>query len=154
MAKKGRYRPINPGKYKGDPTNIIYRSKWEALLMRYVDQHPHVIEWSSEEVIIPYIHPKDGRYHRYFVDFFVKMKKGDRVESVLIEVKPHAQTIPPDFNKAKKLKSGKPTQTYYNAVATYAINTAKWKAAEEYCLDRGWKFLKFTEYDLGIKKRK
>ena len=29
---KGRYKPINPSKYKGNPTNIIYRSSWELKL--------------------------------------------------------------------------------------------------------------------------
>lgn len=154
MARKGRYKPINPKKYQGDPTNIVWRSQWEALLMRYLDTHPHVVSWSSEEVVIPYISPKDNRYHRYFVDFKVTMKKGEIVETVLIEVKPFAQTQEPNFSKAKKLKNGKPTQRYYNEVATFSINTAKWKAAREYCADRGWHFLIFTEYELGLKKRK
>jgi hypothetical protein len=34
---------------------------------------------------------------------------------------------------------------------TWGINTAKWKAAEEYCRDRGWKFQIFTEKELDIK---
>ncbi|NDB85179.1 MAG: head completion protein, partial [Alphaproteobacteria bacterium] len=29
MAYKGKFNPKNPNKYKGDPTNIIYRSRWE-----------------------------------------------------------------------------------------------------------------------------
>ncbi|AGR47787.2 head completion protein [Sinorhizobium phage phiM7] len=154
MARKGRYKPINPKKYKGDPTNIVWRSQWEALLMRYLDLHPHVIEWSSEEIVIPYISSVDGRWHRYFVDFYAKMKKGDKVETVLIEVKPHAQTKPPDISKAKMLKSGKPGMRYLNEVKTWAINSSKWSAAREYCADRGWHFLIFDEYSLGIKKRK
>lgn len=153
-SKKGFYKPVNPKKYRGDPTEIVYRSRWEALLMRYLDLHPHVIEWSSEETIIPYVSPVDGRWHRYFVDFYAKLKKGDKTESVLIEVKPYAQTIEPDVTKAKFLKNGKPSTRYLYEVKTWGVNQAKWKAAEEYCADRGWHFLKFTEYELGIKRKK
>lgn len=152
MARKGTYKPKNPQKYKGDPTNIVYRSGWEALLMRYLDMHPHIVEWSSEEVVIPYISPVDGRYHRYFVDFYAKMQKGDKTETVLIEVKPNVQTRPPDLSKAKKLKNGKPGMRYLYEVKTWGVNEAKWKAAREYCADRGWHFLIMDEYSLGIKK--
>ena len=31
---------------------------------------------------------------------------------------------------------------------------AKWDAAKEVCEDRGWEFAIFTEYELGLKKRK
>ena len=65
---KGMFKPKNPQKYRGDPTNIIYRSSFELKLMVYLDQHPEVISWGSEEIIIPYKSPIDNRYHRYFVD--------------------------------------------------------------------------------------
>jgi hypothetical protein len=152
LARKGKYKPKYPRKYKGDASNIIWRSRWEALVMRYLDLHPHVIEWSSEEVVIPYLSPIDGRWHRYFVDFKVVMQKGEKRETVLIEVKPFKETIPPDINKAKTLKSGKPNARYLYEVKTWGINSAKWAAAEEYCADRGWHFLKFTEYELGLKR--
>ena len=32
MAYKGKFNPIHPDKYKGDPSNIIYRSLWEFKL--------------------------------------------------------------------------------------------------------------------------
>ena len=51
MAKrftyKGRYIPENPKKYKGDPTNIIYRSSWEKQMMIYFDNNEHIVEWQS-----------------------------------------------------------------------------------------------------------
>jgi hypothetical protein len=34
---------------------------------------------------------------------------------------------------------------------TYGVNQAKWKAAQEVCNDRGWKFQIMTEVELGIK---
>ena len=37
MAYRGRYIPSNPKKYKGDPSNIIYRSLWERKFMVYCD---------------------------------------------------------------------------------------------------------------------
>jgi len=33
-------------------------------------------------------------------------------------------------------------------VFTYAKNTAKWKAAEEYCRKKGWKFKILSEKDI------
>lgn len=74
MAYKGRFCPINPHKYNGDPNNIIYRSRWEARFMSFLDKAPDVIQWSSEEFFIPYRCKTDGRVHRYFPDFKVKMK--------------------------------------------------------------------------------
>jgi hypothetical protein len=103
-----------------------------------------VIQWSSEEVIIPYVSPIDNRYHRYFMDFYMKRKnKEGKVEEILIEVKPFAQTKPPTVqNKA--------TKRYITEVQTWGVNSAKWKAAQEYCKDRGWQFQIITEKELGL----
>jgi hypothetical protein len=147
MAKyyQGKYKPKNPQKYLGDPTNIVYRSGWELRLMRYLDSHPNVLEWGSEEVVIPYISPIDGRYHRYFTDFIVKQINRDgNKETIIIEVKPKAQTKPPE-------KKSRVTKRYVNEVKTWGVNQAKWKAASEFCKDRGWKFQLITEDELGIK---
>ena len=65
MAYKGKYKPRHPSKYKGDPTNIIYRSLWERKFMLYCDQTTNVLEWGSEEIALPYRSPIDNRYHRY-----------------------------------------------------------------------------------------
>lgn len=145
MAYKGRFRPRNPQKYLGNPTNIIYRSLWEMKLMKYLDDHPGIEGWASEEVIIPYRSPIDGRVHRYYPDFYIKKRVDGAVKEMLIEVKPKSQTIPP------KKKSGKPTFKYINEVKTYGINEAKWKAASEFCKDRNWEFKIMTEHELGIK---
>lgn len=150
---KGKYKIKNKNKYKGDHTNIVYRSRWETLVMRYLDMHPNVVEWSSEEIIIPYVSPKDGKVHRYFPDFYVKMKKEDKIEIVLIEVKPYIQTIPPDPQKMTN-KNGKLNRRYINESMTYAINTSKWDSARKYCASKGWKFLIMDEYSLGLRKKK
>lgn len=146
MAYKGKFHPKYPQKYKGDPTNIIYRSLWEMRFMRYLDQHPSVMFWASEEVIIPYISPVDKRVHRYFPDFWVRMKAQDgTINNVLIEIKPHQQTKIP-------VKPQKLTRKFINEARTYSVNQAKWKAAEEFCKDRNWQFKVLTEKELGLDK--
>lgn len=145
---KGRFAPNNPQKYKGNHTNIIYRSLWELKLMMKLDGHPDVLQWSSEEIRIPYISPLDGRRHTYFVDFYVKMKTRDNtIKEVLIEVKPKYQTVPPKVQDAKR-----PTKKYLREVSTWGVNSAKWEAAKRYCEERGWTFEIFHEDHLGITK--
>jgi len=144
MSYKGSFKPRNPSKYLGNPSNIIYRSLWELKLMTYLDKHPDVMGWASEEVIVPYRSPLDRRLHRYYVDFYVKRKVNGKIKESLIEVKPKSQTVPP---KVKKQKS----RRYLNEVTTWGVNQAKWKAAQEYCRDRGWDFKIMTEHELDIK---
>lgn len=146
MSYKGFFKPKNPSKYKGNPMNIIYRSSWELKLMNYLDKHPDIISWQSEEFFIPYISPIDNKIHRYFPDFKV-VKKVDMVktETIVIEVKPKSQSVPPT------LKKSKPDKKYIREAMTYGINEAKWKAAKEFCDDRKWKFIVMTENELGIK---
>lgn len=137
MAYSGRFVPVNPKKYLGNPTNIWYRSLWERRVMVHLDTNSSVLEWSSEEIIIPYLSPIDNRYHRYFPDFFVRTTTG----AIILEVKPMSQSVMPEPGKKK-------TRKYLQEVMTYGVNQAKWKAAEEYCLDRGWKFKVVTEKEL------
>lgn len=144
--KQGFFRPQNPSKYRGDPTQIVYRSGWELRLMSHFDLHDNIIWWSSEEKVIPYRSPVDGKMHRYFVDFLINMKnRNGKVETVMIEVKPKAQTQEP--KKQKNI-----TKKYINEVFTYGVNQAKWKAAEEFCADRGWRFMIMTEEEIFGKK--
>lgn len=146
MAYKGKFRPKNPDKYKGNPTNIIYRSLWELRFMRHLDTHPSILQWASEEVIIPYVSPIDNRVHRYFPDFWVKMKdKTGVINTMLVEIKPYNQVKEP-------VRQDKITRRYINEVKTYGINSAKWRAAEKYCLDKKWQFKILTEKDLGLDK--
>ena len=144
MAYSGRFRPKNPKKYVGDPTNIIYRSSWEARVMNWLDMNPSIISWASEELVIPYISPVDKRYHRYFPDFLVKVKTKDgSTKTMILEIKPKKQAMEP----AKKKRV---TKQYLQEVMTWGVNQAKWKAAEEYALDRGWEFKVLTEEHLGL----
>lgn len=140
---QGRFKPRNPSKYKGNPTEIFYRSSWELHVMTKFDNSSDVVWWSSEEKAIPYRSPVDRRIHRYFVDFIVCVKEpstpsGKKV--YVIEVKPHAQTKPPKNRKTKK---------FIREAVTYAVNEAKWQAARAWCQERGYEFMIITEKDLG-----
>jgi len=96
MAYSGRYIPTNIKKYKGDVSKIFYRSLWERKFMVYCDKNEAILEWGSEEVIIPYISPLDGRRHRYFAELYIKVRQKDgTVKKILIEVKPKKYCSPP-----------------------------------------------------------
>jgi hypothetical protein len=145
MAYKGKFMPKNTAKYLGDVTKITYRSGWELKFMMYLDGQPNVVGWSSEEIIVPYRSPIDNRIHRYFPDFLVRKKGPDgKIECLIVEIKPASQSKPP-------APSTKITKRYINEVHTWGINSSKWKAADEYCNDRGWKFVVLTEKELNIK---
>jgi hypothetical protein len=142
--KQGKYKPKNLNKYKGDPTQVQYRSGWELVFMKWCDSKSTVLEWSSECIVVPYKSPIDGRYHRYFVDFFIKVKTKDGgTERWLVEIKPKGQTKPPKVQKRK-------TKRYINEVATWGVNEQKWLAARNWCQDRGYKFKIITEDDLNL----
>lgn len=143
MSYKGRFVPKNPQKYAGDANNIIWRSTWEKQVMNWFDLSDNVIYWASEELVIPYYDPVSNKKRRYFPDFVVKIRKKDgTVKTHVIEVKPEYQTKQPE----RKRK----TQKFINEQVTYVINQSKWKAAEEFCKDRGWIFQILTEKHLGI----
>ena len=145
MAYKGKYSPSYPRKYKGDPTNIVYRSLWERKFMVYCDLNENILEWGSEEIVLPYRSPVDGRVHRYFPDFYIKVKESTgRIKKMIIEIKPERQCSPPS-------KPKKQTKGYLREAYEYAKNQAKWEAASEWCKDRGYIFKVFTEKELGIK---
>ena len=146
MSYKGRYQPNNPLKYKGNFRNIIYRSLWELKFMKYCDSNQNILEWGSEEFCLPYKSPLDNRIHRYFPDFYIKVRESTGIiKKMIIEVKPKRQCMEPKKPKRK-------TRGYIYEVREYVKNQAKWKAAEEYCIDRGFEFKILTENELGITK--
>ncbi len=145
MSYKGKYKPKHTRKYKGNPTNIIYRSLWELKFMKYCDSNANILEWCSEEIVLPYRSPIDNRIHRYFPDFYIKVRENNgKVKKMIIEIKPKKQCVEPVPQKRK-------TKGYIFEVYEYAKNQAKWKAAKNYCLDRGYEFKVITEDELGIK---
>ena len=134
MAYSGRYKVKNPSKYKGDHTNVVYRSLWEKHAFKWCDDTSSVVEWSSEEVVIPYLYEVDKRYHRYFMDLKITLDNG---KTYLVEIKPDGQTRPP--------VSQRKTKRFLNESLTYVKNMNKWQAATEYAKDRGWHFVIWTE---------
>ena len=146
MTYKGRYFPTNPKKYRGNPNQIIYRSLWERKVMVYCDKNDAIIEWGSEEVIVPYLSPMDGKMHRYFPDFYMKVRQADgSTKKFIIEVKPKSQCKQPVKNPKRR------TTKWFNEVKTFAINQAKWKSAREFCEDKGMEFKIFTEDHINPK---
>ena len=144
MSYKGKFSPRNRKKYKGNASDIIYRSLWELKFMTYCDSNKNIITWSSEEIVIPYRSPIDNRIHRYFPDFYIKYKNTEgKVLEKVIEVKPAKEVKEPKKQKAR-------TKKYVTEVMKYAKNYAKWEAAEDFCKDRKWEFQILTEKELGI----
>jgi hypothetical protein len=145
MSYKGKYKPSFPDKYRGDPTNIIYRSLWELKFLRYCDLNENILEYSSEEIMIPYLDKSTSKIRRYFPDAYIKVLQPDKtIKKYLIEIKPAKQTIPPPRPKRQ-------TRKYIAEAMEFVKNQSKWEAAREWCADRGYEFKVLTENELGIK---
>jgi hypothetical protein len=138
--KQGYYQPKNEDKYTGDLKKVIYRSSWELTFMNFLDNNPSITRWCSEPFPIPYVKPTTGRVHRYYPDFFVEYEDKDgNVKKELIEVKPLMQT--------RRTRSKNPKTRLYEDIM-YAINIAKWKAAQQFCDDNDIKFRILTENEI------
>ena len=137
MTYQGLYKVVNPHKYNGDASKVVFRSMWERYCFRWLDSNPQIKEWSSEEVVVPYYYDVDKKYHRYFVDLKYVTTEG---ATYLIEIKPAKQT---------KLPTGtRKTKQYISESLTYVKNQCKWKAANEFAAERGWHFEIWTEHEL------
>lgn len=140
MAHKGRYKPENPEKYRGDVTNIIWRSSWELKMFKRLDRDPNVVSWSSEEVVITYNDMASGRMRRYFPDVAYKRRDGKKF---LVEIKPKKETLPPT-------RQGKSEKRFMTECLVYAKNISKWESARRWCERYGYEFLIITEKELGV----
>jgi hypothetical protein len=140
---QGVFRPQNPKKYIGKE-KPVYRSGWECKFFKWCDTNPNILEWASEAVIVPYRNPLDGQIHRYYTDGVVLIKEGDKLTKYVIEIKPSSQTVPPVASKRKKQSS------LIYETRQYAVNSAKWSAAQTWCDQHGYRFLILTEKHLGI----
>lgn len=130
---QGKYKVINKEKYIGNIDNVIFRSSWEKRFMLFVDNCNLIQKWSSEDknCIVPY-RSIDGKVHRYFVDFYIKLSNG---KEFLIEIKPHKETKP----------ASKKSKNYLNESLKYVKNSLKWEAADKIAKDKGMQFLVITE---------
>jgi hypothetical protein len=93
---QGKFKIKNPSKYLGDYNNVCYRSSWEFSIMMWCDNNSNILQWSSEELVIPYLCPTDNCYHRYFVDFTITFQNG---QTYWIELKPEKYTKLPEKPK-------------------------------------------------------
>ena len=148
---QGVFKPKNPQKYLGNPTNILYRSGWEKYFLQWCDLTPSVVGYGSEELVIPYVSPLDGNLHRYFIDFVVLVKQQNgEIKKFAVEIKPYSQTQPPKISSRRKVL----TESLRKQVETYSINQAKWEAAKKFCSIHNMSFIILTEKQLlkGAKK--
>jgi hypothetical protein len=116
-GKKTRKPRFKQGKYESTKTGRVlgYRSGLEERVYKILDQHEEVVSFYSEPFNIDYIHR--GQAHKYIPDLFVTFMDGHKE---IWEVKPSNQT-------------------------DLELNKNKWRAAEDACKVRGWKFEVFTE---------
>lgn len=131
--KQGYYIPKHPEKYRGDVTKIRYMSSWEQRFNVFLDNNANILEWASEEIVIPYIKPTDGRVHKYYPDYYImyKNKSGDIIREI-IEIKPKNQVV-----LRKKANVYEQIQ--------FAVNDAKWAAAKAFCDHHGLIFRIISE---------
>jgi hypothetical protein len=95
---------------------VIYRSSWEKIVLESLDMSTDVSWFSVEPFSVVYLY---DRKRRYTPDLLIRYTDSTR-PLVLVEIKPSY------FIKA-------------------AINQAKFKAAEEYCKEKGFIFEVWTE---------
>jgi hypothetical protein len=141
MAAGGRFIPKNPQKYVGKSVNrIMFRSSWEVAFMKWLDTNDAVLRWGSEELAIPYVHPFDGRVHRYFPDMVIMyVDAAGQVKKEIIEIKPYKESVETPRMSDRDRQA-------------LAINQAKWKYASEWAERNGAVFRVLTEKTLFKQK--
>jgi hypothetical protein len=145
MSKYPKPRPYtvkNPGKYLGEYTTVITRSSLETKFMTWADRTDNVLKWASEPYGVPYISPRDGKAHRYFVDFIMVLQTSQGIKKYIVEIKPASQCVPPV--KTPRMKQKTLTEQYM----TYMVNQSKWEQARIHAENVGAEFIVLTENDL------
>ena len=126
--KQGLYVPKNPKKYVGDFKLLKYKSFYELAVMKILDRTPSILKWQYEGgITIDYYSQWDNKWRKYHPDFFVQQinNKGEQ-ETLVMEVKPYSQTIPPKKTKRKK------ETTYLQECNDWQVNSDKWEAARNF----------------------
>lgn len=140
---QGSYIPKNIQKYIGNIDNIIYRSGLELKFFRWADNNSNVLEWASEEIVVPYYDSLQRKNRKYFIDAYVKIKEGNIVKKYLVEIKPWKQTQEPKATKNKKKSN-----LLYEQVA-WKNNCDKWAFAKDFAKKHGMEFIIITEKELN-----
>lgn len=138
---QGVYQVINSDKYVG--TRLPrFRSSWEHVFMRFLDENNNIMQWSSECVRIPYRHPLTGKMTTYVPDFLITYRtKNNTLKAELIEIKPSGQSA---INEKMNPRDR----------AVVAINHCKWDAATKWARQNGLTFRVITESDIFHSGRK
>jgi len=151
--KKGWYKLKNIDKFHrpfdaymksfNESTNSVeYKSSLELKAFQFCDINPKILSWTLEPFAIKYVKPTDNKVHRYYPDLLITFKNK---QTFLIEIKSSSEVSPPNKPKKQTLKS---ERNYKKALTTYAINTAKWNSAKNFCKEKGIKFIFLTELQL------
>lgn len=143
--RQGVFEPRNKEKFAGKQGYAIYRSGLELNYFRILDDNPAVIQWGSEEVVVPYFF--NGKWHNYFIDLFVVLKNGNRIARFFIELKPYSQTVEPEYKPRRK------KENYLYECLEWQKNQAKWAAAKSFATKKGYEFHVLTEKDLEEHRR-
>lgn len=132
---QGVYQVINTKKYVGNG-QPRYRSGWEHSFMRFCDTNDNIMQWASESIRIPYLHPLTGKMTTYVPDFLITYRtKDNTLKAELIEIKPAGQSaLTEKMNPRDR--------------AVVAINHCKWDAATKWARRNGLTFRVITEHDL------
>ena len=126
--KNGRTSHYITGTYEAKKCKrpVEYRSSWELIVAKHLDDDPCVESFEYETIVIPYITSKTSkRIRKYIPDFIVKYSDG-RV--VIVEVKRQS------------------------ALEQRTIK-AKAEAAREYAAQKGWEYVFWTD-NLVMKLKK
>jgi hypothetical protein len=139
---QGIFTPKNAEKYIGKH-KPKYRSGWEMTMMMFLDNNASILQWASEPLYIPYIHPLTGKRANYIPDFLViyENKYGQK-KAELVEIKPKKQSLIESRTASAKDR------------AIVAINHAKWKAAAEFCKRSGLVFRVINEDHIFHKSKR
>lgn len=145
MSYKGKFDPSllkNPQRVIGDINNLIWRSLWERQLIVWLDEHPRVVRWGLEQLVIKYMRPPNvslnpNKVAKYYIDFYIEYVDGERLA---VEVKPKHECTAPVLGEGKRMSKG-----FKNKLDTFAVNQAKWAVASRVCEENGIKFYTWHE---------
>lgn len=132
---QGLYQVKNPAKYVGKRPPK-YRSSWEHTFMTFCDNNNNILQWASESITIPYLHPLTGKMTNYIPDFLITYQGSNgKTVAELIEIKPRKQSV----------IEGKMSQ---RDRAVVAVNYAKWDSATKWARRNGLTFRVINEQDI------
>ena len=113
---------------KNEP--IIYRSGLELQFIQHCENNPKIAKWASESIKIPYFNRLLQKEANYYPDYIIENYKG---EVTIVEIKPYNQTVKPQEQDSRWLKS------------SWVCNVDKWTAAKQFADAHNFKFIIITE---------